>query len=504
MNNLAHQILYTKTSAENALNSGHGTLLQRQNLQRAGVFSASRLRGYFASKINSLSARAVKNTGAPHHPGGKNRLGSSSFGALVIYALGAALSYTSQLVIVRMIGANSFGIYSYVLAWVTMLAYLSTLGFHVSLLRFIPAYRAHQRWSFVHGIIRYSQRGAALAGLGVVLIGGAIIAVRYSTMEPELALTFLAGIVTIPIISQHLISAALVRSFGGIVKALAPERVVRDSVMLAIVALATLSGFFVADAKMAMTAALISAIVTWVVLRVFLRALRPLELSLNPPAYAVKEWLKPTAPIMFIVIADGLMNRSGIIVLGFTGNTLDAGIFAVALSMALITGLPRMAVASAFAPNVSDLYSRNDHNGLQALATKASLLSLVGSLGVALPLLILIRPLLALFDSSFVSGAPVVAVLVFGQVFAAACGPQQHLITMTGNEKSAAAIMMVCALANLAACVLAIKMFGTLGAAIAMTGTLIVWNIAMAVYIHRRLHLVPGLVSAFTPKFNKG
>jgi O-antigen/teichoic acid export membrane protein len=504
MNNLAHHILYAKPGSENILGGGHTTFVQSQTLNRKGIFPAGKLRRIFASTRNLWSANPDKNTALPNLPGGRNRLASSSFGALLIYALGAVLSYASQLVIVRVIGAESFGIYSYVLAWVTMLAYLSTLGFHVSLLRFIPAYRAHQRWSLIRGIIGCSQRAAVITGLCVILIGTGIIAVRYGSMQPELALTFVIGLVTVPVISQHLISASFVRSFGGVVRALAPERVVRDSVMLAVVALVALSGFFVADAKLAMAASFISALATLVVLRVFLKLLRPVELISNPPVYAVKEWLKPAIPVMFIVVADSLMSRSGVIVLGFSGNTLDAGIFAVALSMAILTGLPRMAVASAFAPNVSDLHVRGDHAGLQALATKATLLSLVASLGVAIPLLILIRPLLALFDSSFVSAAPVVAVLVFGQVFAAACGPQQHLITMTGNEKSAATLMMACALANLAACVLAIKIFGTLGAAIAMTGTLIVWNIAMAVYIHRRLHLVPGLISAFTAKLNKG
>jgi O-antigen/teichoic acid export membrane protein len=504
MNNLAQQILYMKPDAECALSDADATHLKQQSASRTWISPVNRLRGLFEFQFNALWTKPANNTGAPQKPGGKHRLTSSSFGALLIYAIGAALSYASQLVIVRVIGATSFGIFAYVLAWVTMLAYLSTLGFHVSLLRFIPAYSAHQQWSLVHGLFRFAQLWVALAGVCIVLVGGAIIALRSGSMEPELAVTFLLGLVTIPIISQHLINASLVRSFGGIVRALAPERVVRDGVMLAIVGLAAFSGFFVADAKLAMAAALISAIVTLVVLRVFLRAVRPLELTSNPPAYAVKEWLKPAIPVMFIVIADALMSRSGIIVLGFTGNTLDAGIFALALSMALITGLPRMAVASTFAPNVSDLHARGDYKGLQALANKASMLSLLGSLGVAVPLLALIKPLLALFDSSFASGAPIVAVLVFGQIFAAACGPQQHLITMTGNEKSAATMMMISALINLAACVLVIRLFGTLGAAIAMTGTLIIWNMAMAIFIYRRLHLMPGLVSAFTARMSKG
>ncbi len=436
--------------------------------------------------------------------GGSRRLAMSSIGALFVYASGAGLSYVSQLLVARTIGSNSFGIYSYVWAWVTVLAYFSTLGFHVSLLRFVPAYRANERWALMQGVIQYSQRGTAAAGLCVVLLGFGIIFARYDSMPSELAITFVIGIITIPIISQHQISSSLVRSFGGIVKAIAPERVVRDGVLLVIVGVAVWSDIFAKDARMAMSAALISALATLALLRYFLRALRPAALEGVTAAYSSREWLKPTIPIMVVVVADGLMSRSGVIVLGMSGNTLDAGIFAVALSMSLITALPRMAVSAAFAPNVSDLYARNDHKGLQALSSKASVLSLAGSLCVAIPLLVFNDPLLGLFGPGFEAGAPVVVILVLGQVFAAACGPQQHLITMTGNERSAAIIMITCAIGNLVGCLLAINAYGTIGVALAMTATLIFWNAAMAAYVFRRLNLVPGLISAVRSLVSKG
>jgi O-antigen/teichoic acid export membrane protein len=427
---------------------------------------------------------------------GSRRLAVSSIGALFVYAAGAGLSYLSQLVVARTIGAESFGIYSYVWAWVTMLAYLATLGFHVSLLRFVPGYRANQQWALMRGVVQFSQRGTAAVGLFVVLLGAGIIVTQYSAMRAELAITFLIGIVTIPIISQHQINSSLVRSFGGIVKALAPERVVRDGVLLLVVGIAAWSGMFAKNAIMAMAASLISALATLALLRYFLRPLRPAELGAQPAEYSAKEWLKPTIPIMFIVIADGLMSRSGIIALGMSGNTLEAGVFAVALSISLITALPRMAVSAAFAPNVSELHARDDQAGLQSLASKGSVLSTIGSLGVAIPLIIFSEPLLALFGKEFIAGTPIAIILILGQVFAAACGPQQHLITMTGNERSAAVIMNACAVGNLIACILAIKFSGTLGVALAMTTTLVIWNIVMAAYIYRRLHITPGLISA--------
>ena len=88
-------------------------------------------------------------------------------------------------------------------------------------------------------------------------------------------------------------------------------------------------------------------------------------------------------------------------------------------------------------------------------------------------------------------------ILVLGQMFAAACGPQQHLITMTGHERAGATIFAVCAGSSFAGCMLMIHWFGMTGAAFATTGTLVGWNVAMAIFIHRCLHLKPGLVASF-------
>ena len=87
-------------------------------------------------------------------PGGKalsRRLARGSIVAFGIHVGGAGLTYCSQLLIARSIGAEGFGIYAYVFAWVTMLAYLAVLGFDVSLLRFIPAYRAQGEWPLLRG-----------------------------------------------------------------------------------------------------------------------------------------------------------------------------------------------------------------------------------------------------------------------------------------------------------------------------------------------------------------
>jgi hypothetical protein len=45
-----------------------------------------------------------------------------------------------------------------------------------------------------------------------------------------------------------------------------------------------------------------------------------------------------------------------------------------------------------------------------------------------------------------------------------------------------------------------IDSLGMTGAALARTATLIAWNVAMAVFVYRRLHLMPGLLASFKAK----
>jgi O-antigen/teichoic acid export membrane protein len=88
-------------------------------------------------------------------------------------------------------------------------------------------------------------------------------------------------------------------------------------------------------------------------------------------------------------------------------------------------------------------------------------------------------------------------ILLVGQVIAASAGSQMHVMTMTGNERGAAALLIAGALGNIIAGVALIYLYGLVGAAIASTMTLIVWNVAMALFIWRRLNLLSGVLALF-------
>ncbi len=227
--------------------------------------------------------------------------------------------------------------------------------------------------------------------------------------------------------------------------------------------------------------------------------LKPPELDRADRLSVPRDWLRPAVPLTFIMLADTLMSRAGVLVLGLRGDVVEAGIYAVAFSLALLTSMPRMAIASLFAPTVSTLHARGDTDALQQLIARSALLSLAGTLAVALPLIIGAPILLAWYGPTFGAAAPILVILIAGHLAAAAAGPQQHLLTMTGHERQGAVLMGAAAAGAFAGGALLAIPYGPAGvaaaAAISMTG----WNVAMAIFVWRRLGLRPGLACLRLP-----
>ncbi|TIM25646.1 MAG: exopolysaccharide biosynthesis protein, partial [Mesorhizobium sp.] len=124
------------------------------------------------------------------------------------------------------------------------------------------------------------------------------------------------------------------------------------------------------------------------------------------------------------------------------------------------------------------------------------ILSAAGAIAMAIPLVVIVKPLMNWFGDDFSTGAPIARVLIFGYVFVALCGPQLNLLTMTGNEWAAAAAMIVGATAGIIGCAAGIELYGPLGAAVGLALALAVWNVVMAIYISKRLKIMPALIFA--------
>lgn len=412
--------------------------------------------------------------------------------ALGVYTAGAGLTACSQLLIARIVGAETFGVYSYVLAWVTVLAYFSALGFDIALLRFVSAYRASQAWGLLRGVIRYSERRMAIAGALVVALGAIAVVISTNEISPELRNTFLAGFVLVPVWALLWIRSSIVRAFGGVLSAVVPDRMVRDGTLIFIVVLLSWGLKWHLDAPLVMIATLASTTAALVMASLAVRRLHPSETDGVAPDYDIPVWRKTVLPLMAIAAAEAMLNRSGVLVLGWIGSNKDAGIYAVVFSISFLVALPRTAANTLLAPTISDLFVRNQVHSLQILTARIALWTLCGAAVSALALSIVAAPLLAWFGRGYEAGVPALHILLVGQVIAASCGSQLSIMTMTGHERGAALLLILSALFNILLSAVFIRPLGLIGAAVSTTVSLVAWNITMAIFIWHQLRLLPG------------
>ena len=114
----------------------------------------------------------------------------------------------------------------------------AALGFGVAMLRFVPAYRTQEAWSLLRAVIRFAERMVAALGCGFVLLGSLPILGWGGAVPNGLATTIFIGLWLVPVWALLWVRSSGVRVFGGVWSALTPDRIVRDGLLLGIVAFA--------------------------------------------------------------------------------------------------------------------------------------------------------------------------------------------------------------------------------------------------------------------------
>jgi O-antigen/teichoic acid export membrane protein len=417
--------------------------------------------------------------------------------AFAIFAASAGVTACAQLLIARLVGAETYGTYAYVVAWTTLLAYFSALGFDTALLRFVAAYQTMGAWSLARGVIQYAERGVLAVSTLVIAAGALVVMFGPARPSPDLRNTFLIGFFLVPIWSLLWIRCAIIRAFGGVTLAVLPDKVVRDGVLLVLVVTATAVLGLHADAPRIMMATILGSLCALALASLAMRKLRPGALTAALPEYAAATWCQTALPLLVVAATETLLNRTGVLLLGWFGETRQAGVYNLVFNIAFLVVLPRTAINTLFAPAISSLYTKRDEVALQSLLTTATWWTLCAAVCIALVLALFAEPLLTWFGNDFASGAPALRILLAGQVIAASYGSQLHVMTMTEHERSAAALLVSSATINIAVGFVLVATVGLTGAAIATTIALVVWNLAMARFISRRLGLTPGVVGIF-------
>jgi O-antigen/teichoic acid export membrane protein len=420
------------------------------------------------------------------------RLARGAMFALVLQSLGASLGYLSQVAFARWMGLSQFGTYAYLIAWATILALLAGLGFPMSVLRFIPEYRAFGDNDRLRGLVHLS-RGVTLATGLVVAVVGTTIALALTPSKTTAAVVF--AIWLVPVGALINLDVAIIRAGGRVVLAFAPSLVIRPFLVLVVAGIVWLaSKQLTADTGLVITLGafvLVALLQSTLVREVVSHGEIP-----HSVVYDTRKWLRVSAPLFLVASFQIVLSQTDILLVGSVRGVRYAGLYSAASKTAALVGYLVVAFGAVAAPLFSELWAKGDRTGLQRLATVAAQWVFWPTLIVAVGLAVLAPYVLRLFGPDFVVARGALLILLVGQLVSAGCGAVGYLLSMTGHQNDMARVYGIVSVFNIAVCYAGVRSFGLDGAACATTISLIVWNIWLHQLTVKRIGVRASILSS--------
>lgn len=421
------------------------------------------------------------------------RLGQTSLFAFGIQIAGVGATYFSNLLAARLAGATQYGDYAYVSATIVILGYLAALGYDSALLRWLPTYREQQAWMPLMGIIRFVERRVKIVAGAMVAVSLALVLALSARQTQGLLEVFALGFLLIPIWALILVRCAIMRALGKVLIALASDRLFRDGGLLVLLSLMGLVYPFRIDAVTLMGATIVTSLLALAFATRVARRVYPVDQVTPYQGAETRMWERAAYPFLTLVVAEVLINRCGVLVLGSFGRAQDAGCFALIMNLAGLVMLPRLAVNTLLTPLIATFHARRDYAALAQVVGKTSLWSFAGALAVGAGIWVTSPLLLGWYGPNFLAGRTPLAILILGQVVASSAGAQLQLLKMSGREIAAAKVLCASLTVQVVLGVILVPQLGMLGAALASLGCLLAWNLSMVPIVWRHLGIRPGI-----------
>lgn len=409
--------------------------------------------------------------------------------SLLITVVYSVISPVSVIVLARVLGSESFGVYAFAMAVVTLLAMAANLGFPSVLVRFVAEYYFRGDWARIRGLLGFANLSVVGASLGLIALLVFAVVVFLPDLNPmNRTALFLAAPLILILALEELRSSAL-KGLDRTLIGQIPEMIVRPglfftSVLLWFVLRGEVDvfeavGLFLAAALVAF---LVGAVLLLRVIRAPFREVKPLS---ERPV-----WIRTALPLLLLGSVQVLGAQMDIILMGLFRSSEETGVYRAAFQVSLLVTFAWIAVNTVIAPKLTRLHIGSDMKGFQTMVARANWVTFALAVPVALVCFLAGEYVLVLvFGAEFGAGYVTLVILVVGRLINALLGSSTTVLKMTGLEGVAMKGIVVGTLVNLVLNLVLIPPYGMYGAAIASTAGLVTWNLMLAYQVQYRLNI---------------
>jgi O-antigen/teichoic acid export membrane protein len=408
--------------------------------------------------------------------------------SLGLKAIGAALAFSFNVAIARLLGSDGTGLYFLAFSVTAIGSVIGRVGLDNTLLRFSATHATLGEWGKLKGAYSVAIRLAILTS-GAVSLLSFLSAPWLATAvfnKPELAepLRWMSlSILPFSLLNLH---AESLKGLKNIRDAMLVQGIGVPLVGLSLIYPLAKSGGVEGVALAYLAATCTTAIVGVLAWR---RALRDHQDTASP--YPLSDiWASCKHLFVATLMNRAILPWAPLLLLGLWSTTADAGIFGTANRVAMLMSVLLYSVNNVLAPKFAELFTNDDIPALGRTARNSALLITLVTSPVFLILILGSEWVMSLFGASFAEGWAVLSVLSIGQLVNTLTGSVNHLLIVTGNERVVKNGNIGAAVIQITLGIALIPALGALGAAIATSLTNVGLNCYAAFMVWKRVGVI--------------
>jgi|GEM_PF-438804 len=423
---------------------------------------------------------------------GKNsntKLIKDGFWSLAINAGNRAFTLLIGILLVRILGKDHYGVYTYILSLVTIFIIPVEFGLSNLIVRETARGETTNQPGIINGVWRWSFKVTFISSLILIAVG--VIAYflwgKNSFSNNELN-TFFWGVTLLLFQALIHISNAALRGTKNIVLGQLPDMIIIPALFIgSFVVLWLLLPISLTSAS-AMALRTIVTFLALLISLVFLFWKTPQKILSSEPEYKIGKWVSSVIPLGLSSGLNMVKNHTSILILGFFVTAGQIGSYQIAVSTAALAALVLHSMNTLLAPQFASLFVKNEKNKLQQLVTISSRLVFLFNLLITVIFIVWGKYLLIwVFGPETVDAYPALVILLAGQLVNSLVGSVGFLLNMTGYEKDVMKIIGISTVINILLTIILTPYLSIAGAATATSISLIFAQITMFIFVKKHL-----------------
>jgi O-antigen/teichoic acid export membrane protein len=334
--------------------------------------------------------------------------------------------------------------------------------------------------------------------VSLCFLGATIIWLLYKENSDEqlfLQTLFWGGLL-IPLVALSNLRGATLRGLEYVVRGQLPELIFRPGIFLILlISIIWLTNIHL-NAHSAMALHVIATAIAFLIGVMMLFKAMPPQCSKVKPITEPKKWLTSAFPMALNEGMRFLQGHISILLLGWLATQADVGLFRVAVQIGLLVEIPVSLINVVIAPYISRFYAEKNFLQLKKMIAYAALAMFLSVLLLFVFFILFGKYFLAIsFGVEFKEAYYTLIIICSGQLINAFFGLSVMLLTMTHHERAVMRAFLVSLISSSFLAWGIVPLYGILGAAIASTVGIFIWNIMLWKYALRVLDINTSILS---------